>query len=168
MALTPPPSAPPAAPVAPGDVPSRANPSTFRVLADAFLGWLPGFRDSVADLRTWLADYIAWAGTHVAEVNALLPDIQAAGTAATDAQAARDAAIAARDATVSMALPNQKFVGPGPWTITNGTVHTHLWSYIGGVMYDADQFSLVGQTISGIAGMTPNVGSNVRVRHFYI
>jgi lysophospholipase L1-like esterase len=92
MPLTPPPSAPPAAPPAPGDAPSRTSPGTFRGLADAFVLWLVGFRDSLADLRGWLATYIAWAGTHVTELNALQADVDAA--AASVAGAAEDAATA--------------------------------------------------------------------------
>lgn len=81
MPLTPPPSAPPDAPTAPGAAPSRTNPSTFRGLADAFVLWQVGFRDSLAEHRDWMADYVSWAATNVTELDALLADVQAAAAA---------------------------------------------------------------------------------------
>lgn len=87
MPLTPPPPAPPTAPDAPGPAPSRANPSTFRALADAFLQWQVGFRDSLAGHVGWLNEYLTWAGTHVTEMDALQEDVATkAGQVTTSAE----------------------------------------------------------------------------------
>jgi hypothetical protein len=106
MPLTPPPSAPPAAPDAPGAAPSRANPSTFRALADAFVVWMASFGTSMTALVTWLAGYITWAGTHVTEMNALQTDVstkqgQAAASASSASTSATNAAASASSASTS-------------------------------------------------------------------
>lgn len=97
MALTPPPSAPPAAPTAPGEPPQRSNPGAFRALADAFVVWqADNLQPSLASLTTWLASYVSWAGANVTELGALQTDVATKqGTASAAAAAASGSATAA-------------------------------------------------------------------------
>lgn len=113
MALTPPPVAPPAAPPLPGDAPSRANPSTFRALADAFVVWQVGFRDWLAGMVTWLAGYISWASTNVAEMDALQTDVTTKSSAATTAASGAATSAAAVQANRT-ALDNRLYPGTYP------------------------------------------------------
>lgn len=110
MALTPPPSGPPAAPTEPGDAPSRANPSTFRELADAFVVWQVGFRDWLAGMVAWLAGYISWASTNVTEMDALQTDVTTKSSAATTAASSAAVNAAAVQANRT-ALDNRLYPG---------------------------------------------------------
>lgn len=110
MALTPPPVAPPAAPTEPGEAPSRANPSTFRELADAFVVWQVGFRDWLAGMVSWLAGYITWASTNVTEMDALQTDVTSKSSAATTAAGSAAASAAAVQANRT-ALDNRLYPG---------------------------------------------------------
>lgn len=116
MPLTPPPAAPPAAPVAPGDAPSRANPATFRSLADAFVVWQVGFRTSLASLVTWLTSYISWAATNVSELDALQTDVTTKAAAAADsataaAGSASASATSAADAAATLDAFDDRYLG---------------------------------------------------------
>lgn len=97
MPLTAPPSAPPAAPTAPGDPPSRANPSTFRTLADSFVVWqATELQPKLAGLRSWVSTFRDFLATHVTELDALQADVTSKqSTASTASTAAVNAAAAA-------------------------------------------------------------------------
>lgn len=87
---------------------------------------------------------------------------QAAAAAASAEEAEASAAIAAGGVVY------QTFTGPGPWTITNGTIHKYLWSVIGTGTFPAENFTRVGQTITAKPSVLPYVSSQAVVMHFYV
>lgn len=106
-----------------------------------------------------------------AAANAHASAAQAADSADDSAGSAADAAAALAAARGIVAgliglMKYDKFTGPGPYNVTNGTLTTLLWAFVAGQFWDADNFLAVGQLVTNTSGQIINAQSVVHV--FYL